>query len=615
MDLYDLFIQKHQPQLESSGVPPLFWPRLFQKLNQQIFDAGAVFTIAKIDYNESIKNPEDPGYKLFVSATNGLTCINPNNIFLIDHAWTYDVVCAKRHLTEVPGLLDRLCNLMCYDNNINSDVNQKIDFILEEMWRYNQSFALNIGTVEERMPLWYIMDELGSAINHSDKPTFRTVPFLHLNENLTYTLLFPIKDNKFNDEVTRDFIENQTNNLDKRNALLLPWREYDFTKESFDQSETNENDFLVDLDVESLPINTNLMVQQSSINSTAKLKVFTQYDVIIDYLTDNSFEIVNDDKQADILWLTYHYKDYKLLNDKSPHVFINQFPYENVLTIKNLLAIVCRRKAVGNTHNSETLETYPSWLPTTYNLNTELIPFISYFQNRQAQGLDNHWICKPWNLARGLDTYVTKNLFQILRLPCTGPKIAQKYISTPVLFTRSNIGKVKFDIRYVVLLKSIEPLIVHAYTNFFLRFANKPFALDNLNDYEQHFTVMNYTKESPLYHLKCANFINDWNKMYPNYEWKTIVEDKIFKMIRQVFEAACVEPPRGLAANPQSRALYAIDLMLEWKNNDIEPVLLEVNFMPDNKRACEYYPNFYNDVFKFLFLNIENPELFVDLIY
>lgn len=83
-------------------------------------------------------------------------------------------------------------------------------------------------------------------------------------------------------------------------------------------------------------------------------------------------------------------------------------------------------------------------------------------------------------------------------------------------------------------------------------------------------------------------------------------------MIKQVFEGAITkEPPRGFANYPQSRAMYAIDLMLDWRidanNNEnertIEPMICEINFMPDCTRACKYHPSFFNDVFYTLFLN------------
>lgn len=80
-------------------------------------------------------------------------------------------------------------------------------------------------------------------------------------------------------------------------------------------------------------------------------------------------------------------------------------------------------------------------------------------------------------------------------------------------------------------------------------------------------------------------------------------------MIRQVFEGASKEnPPKGIGHNYQSRAMYAIDLMLDWREENqektIEPMICEINFMPDCSRACKYHPSFYNDVFNTLFLDI-----------
>ncbi|XP_076758495.1 tubulin tyrosine ligase-like 12 isoform X2 [Xylocopa sonorina] len=503
-----------------------------------------------------------------------------------------------------------MCTLMGCD--VDADEDRKIDFVLNEMWRYNQSFSLSSGSIEDRMPIWYIMDEVGSAINHSDDPNFRTVPFLYLPEGVTYTLLFPIKDVDYEEEVTRDFVEGHTTDPRKRKALLLPWVETSFVGESFLQVEPDENYFLAGHIRESLPEQVDPQLLQR--DKKMKLKVFSQYTYINDYLNDEAFEIVNYEDEADILWYTSHFKEYKELSIRSPHVFVNQFPFENVLTIKDLLSIVCRRKAGEKSYDPDTLETYPEWLPTTYNLSMELVEFVAYFEQRESMGLDNHWICKPWNLARGLDTHVTKNLFHILRLPSTGPKIAQKYITDPVLYERPEIGKVKFDVRYVVMLKSVKPLRVYAYKNFFLRFANKEFALNNFDVYEQHFTVMNYSGDTPLCHVKCADFILEWERQHPDFSWTERVEPKILHMFREVFEAAVAEePPKGIAENPQSRAVYAIDLMLEWKKEEMQPLLLEINFSPDCKRACEYYPNFYNDIFRCLFLDDNNPEVFHDL--
>lgn len=104
----------------------------------------------------------------------------------------------------------------------------------------------------------------------------------------------------------------------------------------------------------------------------------------------------------------------------------------------------------------------------------ELDKFVSYYKQREDQDLDNHWILKPWNLARSIDTTVTNNLNQIIRSQETGPKISCKYITNPVLFYREELdAKVKYDIRYIVLLRSIQPLVIYTYKVFWLRFANK----------------------------------------------------------------------------------------------------------------------------------------------
>lgn len=603
-NLFNIFLQTHKLQLQSCGIPQLFWETLYEKLKNQIFDSGLMFQLAKVEYENEKRHATDPIWKLIVSAENGISVQDPNNIYLIDHAWSYDIRNARQNLIQIPNLLDRMCLLMGLD--INAEEQEKIENVMKEMWRYNQSYSVNYTAIEDRMPIWYIMDEVGSAINHSNEPNFRAVPFLHMPEGITYTLLFPIKDIDAGDEVTRDFVENQTNDPQKRWALLLPWIDSIF-EESFEQTEPDVDYFLTDYVYESLPE----MMDELKADTSKKLKVFSHYDNVINYLTDPAFEITDNEEEADIFWLTSHYKMYKELSLSLSHIFVNQFPYEHVLTRKDLLSIVCRRKAGDKLYDPDTLETYPAWLPTTYNLSTELVQFVVYFTRRADKNLDNHWICKPWNLARGLDTYITNNLYHILRLPCTGPKIAQKYITRPVLYNRPDINQVKFDIRYVVLLKSVKPLRVYAYANFFLRFSNLPFALNNFDVYEQHFTVMNYTEEDVLFHLKCADFIVEWEKQYPDYPWKTYVEPKILFVLRQVFEAATSQPPpKGIAENPQSRAVYAADLILEWMDSEMQPKLLEINFTPDCKRACEYYPDFYNDIFKCLFLDIDNPEVF-----
>lgn len=52
-------------------------------------------------------------------------------------------------------------------------------------------------------------------------------------------------------------------------------------------------------------------------------------------------------------------------------------------------------------------------------------------------------------------------------------QVVCKYIEKPVLFHREEVGLVKFDVRYMLLLRSAQPLRLYAYDVFWLRFANR----------------------------------------------------------------------------------------------------------------------------------------------
>lgn len=49
-------------------------------------------------------------------------------------------------------------------------------------------------TAEEKVPVWYIMDEFGSRIQHADMPSFATAPFFYMPQQVAYTLLWPLRD-------------------------------------------------------------------------------------------------------------------------------------------------------------------------------------------------------------------------------------------------------------------------------------------------------------------------------------------------------------------------------------------------------------------------------------
>lgn len=67
------------------------------------------------------------------------------SIFLIDHAWTCRVTHARQQLQQVPGLLHRMANLMGVEFHGELPSAEAVDLVLEEMWKFNQTYQLAHG--------------------------------------------------------------------------------------------------------------------------------------------------------------------------------------------------------------------------------------------------------------------------------------------------------------------------------------------------------------------------------------------------------------------------------------------------------------------------------------
>jgi hypothetical protein len=333
--------------------------------------------------------------------------------------------------------------------------------------------------------------------------------------------------------------------------------------------------------------------------------VFSDTEFLKKALTWGRFSVVEEVKDADVLWFSDDVGNIQdlLSNEKQ---LVNQYPNEMCVTYKHKLVETILR-CWGETCD---------WLPATYNLNTQLPQFIAHWREAEgkknegdadAQKADNLWIVKPWNKSRGLEIFVTDSLAPIIRSIETGPKIASQYLSRPALYK----GR-KFDLRYIIMVRSLQPLEMYVYRMFWIRAANKPFSLDHLDDYEKHFTVMNYSTYN-LEQILYTDFIKTFEAEHPSVQWERDVQSKINQMFRDVFVAATqasTEKWSGLLAplndaahksrdlRQQCRGMYGADLMIDEHMN---PVLLEMNFSPDCKRAVNYDPDFFNVVFTSLF--------------
>ena len=64
----------------------------------------------------------------------------------------------------------------------------------------------NAEWAEDRVPVWYIMDEFGARVQHSaDAPNVRMVPFISTIDGAAYSLLFPVQNVDEGEEITRHY--------------------------------------------------------------------------------------------------------------------------------------------------------------------------------------------------------------------------------------------------------------------------------------------------------------------------------------------------------------------------------------------------------------------------
>ncbi|KAG0354682.1 Tubulin--tyrosine ligase-like protein 12, partial [Gamsiella multidivaricata] len=657
-----------------ASIPENLWEPLFQKLGQDLFDAGEYL---ELHYGDPLDK-----YSLHVKKEGGLK--KHGDIFLVDHAWTTKPETSRAQLLDNPQLVERLTSMMdisvedeeepeeetaggdqggeTYNKHPDLEVDQAmvelvasqgnvtearaktalqnekgdviaalmsltlhpdhdakglknleeaiggqvkqdkeaksaerkkqetVNKIMSEMWKFVQTYEYAVvdpSGQTKKESAWYIMDEVGSSMAHSDTPNCVCSPFIYVGRGtVSYSIIYPIEDIPKGGALTRDFVPADIKDPLTRKAYLQIFNGEEDAAEliAVYESDKQEDNQVIPFDQ---PFTTTLTRAQSQ-KTDRKLRLYTTTEWVATNCKLPQVELVDTEEQADLLWFSQDFKEFDKLTKGQK---INQLENESCMTFKhNLAALV--KAAYG---------TVP-WSSTTYNLTTELAPFVGHYLWNQEHHHRNLWICKPWNMARGLQITVQEELAPLVRLRDTGPKIVQEYIQTPVLYE----GR-KFDLRYIVLLKATHKVEgdpsqgyefqLMVYKMFWIRLANQPFELDDFDNYEKHFTVMNYGNYN-LTQLLYTKFIENFEKEHASKKWVDIQAD-INEAIKAIFAAAVVKSqPLGLGAQDKTHpyeafSIYGIDVMLK---DDCQPVVVEVNFSPDCTRACKYDPEFLNNI-------------------
>ncbi|CAO3695287.1 unnamed protein product [Umbelopsis ramanniana] len=470
-------------------------------------------------------------------------------------------------------------------------LDRRINRVYSKMWTYNQTYQYSVVTPEGTTgveSVWYMTDEVGSAVVHSSEPNCVMLPFIFSRGHagtIPYSVLFPIKDIAQGEIVTRDFVPKDLEEKLQRQAYLTA-----FPGRIVDEEEIGNEDDFIDAYEKSTEATSKPVTSAKPINAEAILKmpttqnvdikVYTTADFVKQNLTLPHIVFTTDIESADIIWVVQDFSDWDKLK---PNQRISQVPNESCLTYKNNLA-----QLLSQTYGQV------SWFPQTYNLINQLPAFVGdYLQrSRSLEDSDNLWITKPWNYARGMDIGIAESLPQAVRQRETAtPKIVQEYVDKPLLYHDR-----KFDLRYIVLLQQTQPMIACVYNMFWIRLANKKYDMHNLDDYEKHFTVMNYSNYQ-MTQIHYQEFIKNIEKEHKGLKWADVQKD-INVAIKDVLSAACTqEQPLGMSG-PSTEfkpfAVYGFDVMV---TSDLKPKIIEVNFSPDCTRACQYDSDFVNNIF------------------
>ncbi|CAI5529213.1 unnamed protein product, partial [Closterium sp. Naga37s-1] len=98
------FVKVHEMLLLATGLPRELYPRLFEKIMAERFDAGSRFAIEEVEGGRQRRVVLTPGGR-------GLDA--QGDVFLVDHAWSFRLGQAREQLESLPKLAARMAALMC----------------------------------------------------------------------------------------------------------------------------------------------------------------------------------------------------------------------------------------------------------------------------------------------------------------------------------------------------------------------------------------------------------------------------------------------------------------------------------------------------------------------
>jgi hypothetical protein len=325
------------------------------------------------------------------------------------------------------------------------------------------------------------------------------------------------------------------------------------------------------------------------------VRIYTDYGLVAEQLAcDARFEVVNEPRELDLLWMTRPLTDFQQL---PAGLLVNQFPFEGCLVRKDLFGPITSRLSTSTS-------SFPPWMPPTYDLATQ----AHLWRAKYPQAGTTTWIVKRATGTHSKDCCITSHAECVLQyaLAHDCDRVAQEYIAHPALLPWGD-GQRKFDMRVYVAVRRFSPCLEAVMdSRLYGRVAGAAYSAhpDTHGEFDVHFTVSWYNdmlsgaeasaSSQPLLlpSAELQRLMTSAGGKWPD------IQTALIAALRELFTTA----GRGfIGSAPDSRALYGVDVMFtqSW-----QPQILEVNFSGDLATLVQRLPGgspgFVGDTFAYL---------------
>lgn len=179
---YEDFIVGHSAQLSAGVIPKSLWPRLYEKVRGEVFDAGSIFAFC-LDEDAPVSQ------QFSLQTTSAVPAFS--DIYLIDHLWTFESPTeALTQLRHLPALCSRVRELLELQEPEGQDTGIDAAAVAKRLWVLTGSYSFN------GQSFYYVMDEVGSRLTPAplDEAGFHITFFVDESTGRAYNVFWPIRD-------------------------------------------------------------------------------------------------------------------------------------------------------------------------------------------------------------------------------------------------------------------------------------------------------------------------------------------------------------------------------------------------------------------------------------